>query len=328
MDKPPGAAFNGTMDAMNDLPVIGGEVRDYMRTELMRRGADCHDRCLRYMESLCKARTVCFALDTALALLEVEQPRCAALPGGMLRVVVRTPAQRSLSKVAEYRCWQHPYECWRLNSGVVCMAPVDVWIHYAQYLDVVELVVLAEAIARRWSITGERFAQRLESLRKVTGRRRCLAALGLMASSDSVQETRTRLVLRRNGLPECRTGYVVEDCERGMRYVVDMAYPERKVAIEYDGDHHRRFRSQYVRDQRKRDRLRQLGWTVIVVFADDLSDMRSQRRFVAQVAEALGIPVPGCPARECRCLADPRLAVNARRHERERLASRRRSMAR
>ena len=72
------------------------------------------------------------------------------------------------------------------------------------------------------------------------------------------------------GLPIPQTQYGITDSENGYTYTVDMAYPQYKVAIEYDGDHHRRFRKQYVRDQQKRRRLRQLGWTVIEVFADDL----------------------------------------------------------
>lgn len=164
---------------------------------------------------------------------------------------------------------------------------MDAWIQFAQYLNLTELVVLAEALIRRYGYAIEQFTQRLTAFHRVIGRARCEAALKLVKPSDSVQETRTRLALMLFGLPIPQTQYGITDSENGYTYTVDMAYPQYKVAIEYDGDHHRRFRKQYVRDQQKRRRLRQLGWTVIEVFADDLWNTAKQRAFAQEVATAM-----------------------------------------
>lgn len=51
---------------------------------------------------------------------------------------------------------------------------------------------------------------------------------------------------------------------------LDMGWPDLKIAIEYDGDQHRRDRRQYVRDMRRRDELDRLGWIVVRVVAEDL----------------------------------------------------------
>lgn len=128
-------------------------------------------------------------------------------------------------------------------------------------------------------------------------------------------KTRTRLALMFFGLPIPQTQYGITDSENGYTYTVDMAYPQYKVAIEYDGDHHRRFRKQYVRDQQKRRRLRQLGWTVIEVFADDLWNTAKQRAFAQEVATAMQIPLPGRPQPSCRVLIDGSLTINARKGE-------------
>ena len=157
--------------------------------------------------------------------------------------------------------------------------------------------------------------QRLTAFHRVIGRARCEAALKLVKPSDSVQETRTRLALMLFGLPIPQTQYGITDSENGYTYTVDMAYPQYKVAIEYDGDHHRRFRKQYVRDQQKRRRLRQLGWTVIEVFADDLWNTAKQRAFAQEVATAMQIPLPGRPQPSCRVLIDGSLTINARKGE-------------
>ena len=181
---------------------------------------------------------------------------------------------------------------------------MDAWIQFAQYLNLTELVVLAEALIRRYGYAIEQFTQRLTAFHRVIGRARCEAALKLVKPSDSVQETRTRLALMLFGLPIPQTQYGITDSENGYTYTVDMAYPQYKVAIEYDGDHHRRFRKQYVRDQQKRRRLRQLGWTVIEVFADDLWNTAKQRAFAQEVATAMQIPLPGRPQPSCRVLID------------------------
>lgn len=41
------------------------------------------------------------------------------------------------------------------------------------------------------------------------------------------------------------------------------------VAVEYDGDHHRSDRHQYVKDIRRRERLERQGWIIITVVAED-----------------------------------------------------------
>jgi very-short-patch-repair endonuclease len=54
------------------------------------------------------------------------------------------------------------------------------------------------------------------------------------------------------------------------------------VAVEYDGDHHRSDRGQYVRDQRRLRKLTELGWIIIRVISEDRPD-----DVVVRVREAL-----------------------------------------
>ena len=41
------------------------------------------------------------------------------------------------------------------------------------------------------------------------------------------------------------------------------------VAAEYDGDHHRKDRKQYLKDIRRLEMLERLGWIVVRVVAED-----------------------------------------------------------
>jgi very-short-patch-repair endonuclease len=48
-----------------------------------------------------------------------------------------------------------------------------------------------------------------------------------------------------------------------------MGWEKYKVAVEYDGDHHRTNRRQYAKDQWRLRKLEALGWVVLRVIADD-----------------------------------------------------------
>jgi hypothetical protein len=100
--------------------------------------------------------------------------------------------------------------------------------------------------------------------------------------SESPMETRTRLVLVDGGLPRPEAQWDVYDGDGCHVARLDLAYPELKIAIEYDGALHWAQRRD---DDRRRDRLRALGWTVFVVSASDI--YREPDQLVAQVSAAM-----------------------------------------
>lgn len=292
-----------------------GEIHDYMRQRLDRRAATKAKECLELLPRLRTERTICFALDTALELYGVETPYCPRLGVCDFRVVVRDRIIRSCIAGVDFRTWDQPFVVRELHNGLICMHPVDTWIQYARYLDLTELVVLGESIIRRFRHSTVELGNRVATFKRIVGRARCKAALPLMQPSDSVQETRSRLALLRYGLPMPVMHHDIAASNGNDRHTVDMAYPKSRIAIEYDGDHHRRFRSQYVRDQRKRRDLRAMGWNVIEVFADDLNNDTARRDFARTVAGTLGMPFTGTPLPQFHALADPALRPNARRGE-------------
>lgn len=83
--------------------------------------------------------------------------------------------------------------------------------------------------------------------------------------SESPRETALRLLLLDAGLPPCVPQHEVWD---DVTFVarLDLAWPERRVAVEYDGAHHRDPR-QHSLDLARHNRLRALGWTVLQVDA-------------------------------------------------------------
>jgi hypothetical protein len=102
------------------------------------------------------------------------------------------------------------------------------------------------------------------------GLRRLEAALELVdAGSQSPRESYLRLLLIDAGLPRPRTQIPVLGVDGIPVAYLDLGWEDWMVAVEYDGDHHRTDRRQYVKDLRQMDMLAQMGWTVVRVVVED-----------------------------------------------------------
>jgi hypothetical protein len=102
------------------------------------------------------------------------------------------------------------------------------------------------------------------------GIRRARAALSLVdAGAESPRETWLRLLLIRAGFPPPQTQVPVYDEYGQLVAVLDMGWESIKLAVEYEGDHHRTDRRQFNKDIRRAEALADLGWIDIRVTAED-----------------------------------------------------------
>lgn len=164
-----------------------------------------------------------------------------------------------------------------------------------------ELVVLMDAAVTRSSNYPKLVARgesTLEELRRSAsqfasahGRAAfAWAADRARVGAESPFETLLRLSLVHAGLPEPELQHEVRDGGR-LVAVLDLAYPELRIAIEYEGDHHRTSQAQWRRDIERTRMLQALGWRVIRVTARDLFAGRDElllalRRHLAAAASA------------------------------------------
>ncbi|MEU5948285.1 DUF559 domain-containing protein [Micromonospora sp. NPDC047465] len=102
--------------------------------------------------------------------------------------------------------------------------------------------------------------------------------------AESPMETRLRLLLLDAGLPPATAQHDVRDAAGRFVGRVDLAWPGLRVAVEYDGDHHRE-RTHFRQDVARLNALRAVGWVVLRFTADDV--LRHPDRTVALVAQAL-----------------------------------------
>src|SRR5262245_39625693 len=105
------------------------------------------------------------------------------------------------------------------------------------------------------------------------GRRGIVAVRELIALADplaeSPMESEARLVMIDGGLPIPELQYEVVDGNRERRRV-DFAWPERRVAVEYDGVDWHSDPEAMKRDRRRRAALEDVGWVVISIVFEDV----------------------------------------------------------
>ncbi len=162
-------------------------------------------------------------------------------------------------------------------DGLPVTAAARTWFDLCSDLQLDDAVVAGDALLRKgWTDVAALTAVVVGS----DGRRgvsRARTALGLLdGGSDSPMETLLRLLLVRAGLPRpCTNRDVVVDGEWIAR--PDLSYPLERIAIEYEGDHHRTDRRQWRHDKSRRRLLEDAGWLVIEVIATTSCERRTSR---------------------------------------------------
>lgn len=173
------------------------------------------------------------------------------------------------------------------REGVALTTPTRTWLDLARVLRVEQLVVAGDYLIhwRAPLAAAEDLADVVARSTNRRGIRRLREAVELLEPrSESPRETELRLVLIRAGIqglvsnPEVTT-------TGGFRYRLDLALPQLKIAIEYQGGHH--FSAdQAERDMTRRSRLAADGWIVIEVHRRDLTD---PRELVTRVRAAIAL---------------------------------------
>jgi hypothetical protein len=162
------------------------------------------------------------------------------------------------------------------DDEIVQLAGMTVTSPARTALDIASRYRLGDAVASIDSLTRatdlkiadvELLAERHKGRR---GIRRARAALSLAdGGAESPRETWLRLLLIRAGFPTPRTQIPVYDDYGQLIAVLDMGWEDMKLAVEYEGDHHRTDRRQFNRDIRRAEALADFGWVVVRVTAED-----------------------------------------------------------
>jgi hypothetical protein len=155
----------------------------------------------------------------------------------------------------------------RLTSPVRTALDIARWEPLPEAVAALD-VLLARAIVGKDELTGT--AESYDG----RGCRRVRRAVGLAdPRAESPPESRLRVLLALAGLPAIPQ-FPVRD--RDGRFVarVDLAYPEHRIAVEYDGAWHGA-PGQLGKDRRRQNLLTAAGWRIVFVTAADMHDLEA-----------------------------------------------------
>ena len=155
--------------------------------------------------------------------------------------------------------------------------------------DPYDLIAAGDAVVRDWRVAEPLATVAQLAAAVASGRRIGVGALRaalpqLRTRSASRPESIARLTLLDALLPEPELNFDVM-ADGLWLACVDLAYPQLKIAIEYEGEHHLLDTEQWASDILRYDRLVAAGWRVIRVTKSEL--FTSPDAFVARVRAAI-----------------------------------------
>lgn len=184
--------------------------------------------------------------------------------------------------------------------GLAVTSPADTFLDCATRLDLLDLVILGDSLARRGRLTPEQLVQRCQ---EATGRGARLArrAAGWVRSGvDSPMETRARMLRVLAGLPELETDIRFTDEHGTLLRRLDAGDRATRTAVEYDGRQHIDREKNWAADIGRREEFEDEQWRIVTLVSKDIfgtpeDTVRRLRRIFAR----RGIPM-GRPSEEWR----------------------------
>jgi hypothetical protein len=159
----------------------------------------------------------------------------------------------------------------QLVSGVPTTTAARTAFDIACRNSVGNAVAAVDALARatRFNVADAQvLANRYKGHRNVRRARRALTLID--AGAESPRETWLRLLLIDAGYPRPRTQIPVYGEYGELVALLDLGWEDVKIALEYEGDHHRTDRRQFHRDIARYEALPDLGWITVRVTAEDM----------------------------------------------------------
>lgn len=155
-------------------------------------------------------------------------------------------------------------------GGIPVTTPARTALDVACWHATTRALAAIDALARATEVKMpdvEALAQRYPGRRDI---RRARTVISLVdGGAQSPQESWLRLSLIEAGLPRPQTQIPVRDDSGQIFAYLDMGWEDVKVAVEYDGEHHRNDRHQYTWDIRRSEKIDRCGWIVVRVVAGD-----------------------------------------------------------
>jgi hypothetical protein len=175
-----------------------------------------------------------------------------------------------------------------LVAGRPATTPAWTAIEVARGLRRPRALATLDAALRSGTCTRDQLER---AVRRQAGRRGIVTARELLGiaspKAESPMESEVRLVMIDGGLPSPMLQYEVLDLQ-GYTWRLDFAWPELRVAAEYDGVDWHSGPNAFLRDRRRTSALQELGWAIVPIVAEDVRYRPGElvRRLVTQLRRA------------------------------------------
>jgi Protein of unknown function (DUF559) len=184
--------------------------------------------------------------------------------GGPRRVDLTVPMSSRSESRRDRRVHRTPLpdEDRTRRGSLPVTTPARTWRDLAAVLTPPALLAVTDQFLAGW-VTRDELARQLQG--RPTGRGSARAREVLPVAdprAESPMESVLRWLLHRAGIPAPELQYVVRDAAGSLLGRADLAWPDRRVLVEFDGDVHRE-RDVFVNDLRRQNRLVAAGWTVL-----------------------------------------------------------------
>ncbi|MGY1632766.1 DUF559 domain-containing protein [Geodermatophilus sp. SYSU D01186] len=170
------------------------------------------------------------------------------------------------------------------RGAVPVTTPERTWRDLAGVLQPAALLAVTDQLLGRWCTT----AALEQQLRRRPGGRGSARAREVLPVADPLAESPMESVLRwllhAAGLPSPVLQHVVRGVDGCPLARADLAWPDLRVIVEFDGDVHRE-RDVFVNDLRRQNRLVAAGWTVLRFTSADV--LGRPHEVVAEIRRAL-----------------------------------------
>jgi very-short-patch-repair endonuclease len=157
------------------------------------------------------------------------------------------------------------------RSGIRCTTAARTAYDLGRRLTGDTAIIRIDALLNATRCKTEDVESIAERYRGARGIRRLRSTLTLIdGGAESPQETRLRLLLVRDRLPEVTTQIPVRDDRGRVVRRIDMGWPQWRVGVEYDGEQHFTNPDDYAADIERLEFLADRGWIIVRVSARQL----------------------------------------------------------
>ncbi|MBB3036519.1 endonuclease domain-containing protein [Hoyosella altamirensis] len=179
-----------------------------------------------------------------------------------------------------------------VRSGMRLTTPARTAFDLARRLPETDAVTLTDALYQATGISPDSLRESAAMRPGYKGIRKLRRVIVLSdAGAESPRETQLRLLVLGAGLPRPVAQYVVRD--RAGRFIgrADLAWPQWKVALEYEGAHHFTDPVQARRDALRANAYMQAGWRTIRVLSELTREPEALLNQIISTLRAAGAPI-------------------------------------